>query len=126
MSSSFRAPPTAKACPGVLIEAGLCGVPAVAARVAGASTVIDDARTGLLVPHDDPEALVGAVSSLARDPARRREMGAAARAKCESEFALPVVAAKWDLLIQTALASAGRGARHARGADLAPLRSGRP
>jgi glycosyltransferase involved in cell wall biosynthesis len=118
----FPSAPDGEGMPGVLIEAGLCGLPTVATDVAGASTVIDEAHTGLLVPHDDMDALVGAVTGLARDPARRREMGVAARAKCEAEFALPVVAATWDMLLHVALASAGRGTRRACAADLAPLR----
>ena len=41
---SFPTAPDGEGMPGVLIEAGLCGIPAVATRVAGASTVIQDDR----------------------------------------------------------------------------------
>ena len=85
----FPSAPDGEGMPGVLIEAGLCGLPVVATRVAGASTVLDNGGTGLLVDIDDADALAEAVAALVRDPARRHAMGQAARARCTSRFALP-------------------------------------
>jgi len=122
----FPSAPDGEGMPGVLIEAGLCGVPVVATRVAGASTVVDHGRSGLLVPTDDMGELIDAVSELARDVGLRRSMGQSARAKCEAEFAMPVVAARWDTLLRLASDPDGHGTRHPRADDLAPLRrSGR-
>ena len=122
----FPSAPDGEGMPGVLIEAGLCGVPAVATCVAGASTVIEHGTTGLLVPIDDLDALVGALADLARDAGRRRAMGKAARARCEAAFTLPVVAASWHRLLQLGLTPVGRGTRHPRAADLAALRATGP
>ena len=101
----FPSAPDGEGMPGVLIEAGLCGLPVVATRVAGASTVVDDGRTGLLVRVDDADALGRAVSGLVRDPALRHSMGQAAHDRCTAKFALPVVADRWDALL-TLMASA--------------------
>lgn len=92
-------PSLSEGMPGVLIEAGLCGLPAVATRVGGTSAVIDDQRTGILVGVDDFAGLVRATAELVRHPERRRAMGAAARSRCEQSFALKVVAARWDELL---------------------------
>ena len=123
----FPSAPDGEGMPGVLIEAGLCGLPAVATRVAGASAVIEHGQTGLIVPVEDFAALVRATAELAREPARRTAMGAAARAKCEATFALPVVARSWDRLLRVGLELSSGGARSMPTTALEPLRTpGRP
>ena len=61
-----------------LVEAQACGLPVVASRFGGFPEVIDEGRTGLLVPPRDPVALAAAVRSLLDDPARRHALAAAA------------------------------------------------
>lgn len=68
------------------MEAAAMGLPIVATNIRGCRQVVDDGRTGLLVPVRDPTALARAVEALAVDPDRRREMGQAARTKAVSEF----------------------------------------
>jgi glycosyltransferase involved in cell wall biosynthesis len=63
----------------VLIEAGLCGTPTLAYRVPGVVDAVVDGETGVLV--DDDDAFVDAWVSLAEDPARVAELGAAARTR---------------------------------------------
>jgi glycosyltransferase involved in cell wall biosynthesis len=116
----FPSAPDGEGMPGVLIEAGLCGLPVVASRVAGASTVVEDGRTGSLVRVDDADALARAAAGLVRDPARRRSMGQAADERCRANFALPVVAERWDALL-TLMASA-RDMHLPRSAALEPMR----
>jgi glycosyltransferase involved in cell wall biosynthesis len=81
--------------PGVLIEAGLSGVPVVAAETGGVRTIVRDGETGVIVGVDDFDAMVDAAASLAMDPERRRAMAAAARAHCVEHFSVSVVAATW-------------------------------
>jgi glycosyltransferase involved in cell wall biosynthesis len=69
-----------------LIEAAACGLPAVGARTGGIVDVIDEGRTGLLVPPGDAAALEAALLALAEDPERRRAMGAAARERVLARF----------------------------------------
>ncbi len=97
----FPSAPDGEGMPGVLIEAGLCGIPAVATRVAGASTVIEDRQTGILVDVDDLDGLAHATAELVEQPDRRLAMGVAARRRCEQRFSLEVVAARWDQLLRT-------------------------
>lgn len=72
--------------PRILIEAGAVGRPVISTRVAGCGDLIEDGVNGLLVAPDDPAALAEAIASLARDPARRLAMGAAARRRVEAGF----------------------------------------
>jgi glycosyltransferase involved in cell wall biosynthesis len=90
----FTSSPTGEGMPGVLIEAGLSGLPAVSTPVPGAAAVIADGRTGLIVDHS-VTSMVEAVGQLLDDPLRRAAMGSAARAHCASMFSLDVMAAGW-------------------------------
>lgn len=51
------------------------GVPVVTTPLPLASEVVDDARCGVVVPFEDPEAAAQAVLDLWEDPQLRREMG---------------------------------------------------
>ena len=63
----------------VLVEAMLCGVPAIAFNCkCGPKDIIDDGRNGLLVPEGDVPALADAMKKLMRDEALRQKMGAEA------------------------------------------------
>ena len=65
--------------PVALIEAMAAGRPVVATRVGGVPDVVDDGKTGLLVPAGDVESLTTAILGLARDAETRRRYGAAGR-----------------------------------------------
>lgn len=80
--------------PQSLMEAAACGRASVATDVPGCRSLVIDGETGVLVPPRDPEALADAIAALAADPARRAAMGAAARAKVETEFAASVIEAR--------------------------------
>jgi glycosyltransferase involved in cell wall biosynthesis len=69
-----------------LVEAAACGLPAVASRTGGIVDVVDDGRSGLLVPPGDARALAEALATLAGDSDRRASMGAAARAVAAARF----------------------------------------
>ncbi len=69
--------------PNVVLEAMACGLPVVATAVGGTAARIRDGVNGLLVPAGDPAALADALHNLARAPALRRRLGAAARAHVE-------------------------------------------
>lgn len=60
-------------------EALASGVPVVAPAQGGPLDLVDDGRTGVLVPPCDATALRDAVAALAADPERRQSMGLAAR-----------------------------------------------
>jgi glycosyltransferase involved in cell wall biosynthesis len=69
-----------------LIEAAACGLPAVGARTGGIVDVIEEGRTGLLVPPGDADALLAALQGLVDDPARRLRFGEDARHRACARF----------------------------------------
>ncbi len=100
----FPSRPTGEGMPGVLIEAGLSALPVVATDVPGASAIVEDGTTGLLVPVDDERSLADAVASLLADPQRRRAMGAAARRRCLERFSMQVVLRTWSSFLDPLVA----------------------
>jgi phosphatidylinositol alpha-1,6-mannosyltransferase len=77
----------------VFLEAAACGVAQVAGESGGAEDAVVDNVTGVMVRH--PERVsetVEAIAGLLDDPSRRKSIGAAARARAESEFAYDVLA----------------------------------
>jgi glycosyltransferase involved in cell wall biosynthesis len=59
-----------------ITEAGACGTPTVATRIAGHLDAIEDGSSGILV--EDPHALAAAVDRLLRDSDRRSQLSAGA------------------------------------------------
>ena len=106
----FTSLPTGEGMPGVLIEAGLSGIPAVSTPVPGAATVVGDGRTGMIV-DDSGAAIAAAVGELLDAPDRRRAMGRAARTRCESEFSLDLMAERWRDALHPMVAARIRTAR---------------
>ena len=78
--------------PKALLEAASCTRPIIASDMPGCREVIVPGETGLLVPPHDMRALAQAIAALARDPALRRKLGEAGRARACAEFADSVVA----------------------------------
>ena len=74
--------------PVVLMEALAMEVPVVATRISGVPELIEDRRTGLLVPERDADALAAAIERVRDDPEGARAMAAAGREKVVAEFDL--------------------------------------
>lgn len=73
--------------PLVLLEAMALGRPVVATAVGGIPELIEDARTGLLVPPGSPGDLAAAIVRLLADPGLRVQLGSAAREAVSRNFA---------------------------------------
>jgi glycosyltransferase involved in cell wall biosynthesis len=93
MSSAWEGLPMA------LLEASASSLPVLATDVGGSRDVIDDGRTGYLVPALQPEALGEAMLRLmAMQPSERRTMGLAARQRVAESYDMEHVADLWAAL----------------------------
>jgi glycosyltransferase involved in cell wall biosynthesis len=81
-----------EAMPGVLIEAGMLGLPIVSYAIGGIPEVVVERKTGLLAPRGDRAGLAAQLHSLLRDEESRRSMGRTAMRRCRDRFDIRSVA----------------------------------
>jgi len=96
-------PSRSEGLPYVLLEAGAVGIPVVCTRIPVFEEIIDDDVNGLLVPLDEPEALVAAVVRLARDPQLRVRLGSCLREQVQTGFTAEAMTASYEALYQSVL-----------------------
>jgi glycosyltransferase involved in cell wall biosynthesis len=95
--------------PGVAIEAGMAGLPAVGYAVGGVEDVVRDGVTGLLAPPDRPTDLAGRLRTLLAEDGWRAAMGRAAAEWCHSRFAIEPIASRYrDLYEDMTVRATGR------------------
>src|SRR5262249_6616865 len=74
------------------LEAMACGTAVVASAVGGIVEVVEDGKTGLLVPPSRPDELASAIRRVLDDPVAARAMGQAGRRRVEEKFSWASVA----------------------------------
>jgi glycosyltransferase involved in cell wall biosynthesis len=72
--------------PTVVLLAMAAGKPVIGSMIGGIPEQIEQQRTGVLVPANDPDELAAAILELALDPASRASLGAAGRKWVHEEF----------------------------------------
>jgi glycosyltransferase involved in cell wall biosynthesis len=69
-----------------VVEASACGIPVVVTDVDGLSEVVEQGRTGIVVPREDVSALVLALKSLILNASLRRRLGKSGRASVQRRY----------------------------------------
>ncbi len=87
-----------------ILEAWSLGLPVVATRVGGISEIIEDNRTGLLVPPKDPAALGEGIIRILSDPHLARRLAAAGFADVHSRHSVRTMASRTASVYRTVLA----------------------
>jgi glycosyltransferase involved in cell wall biosynthesis len=72
--------------PNVFLESMAMGVPVVATKVWAIPELVEDGRSGLLVPPEEPQAMAAAMVHLLTDMSLRRRIIAEARDRVRNEF----------------------------------------
>lgn len=85
-------PSLSEGLPMALLEAALRQVPIVASHVGGIPEIIENGRSGLLVPPRDSRALANAMMEVLSDEKRAERIAAAARETVVTEFAASTMA----------------------------------
>jgi alpha-maltose-1-phosphate synthase len=105
------------ACPSVYepfglinLEAMACETAVVASAVGGILEVVEDGRTGLLVPPGRPDALAEALNRLLADPALAHAMGQAGRQRVEAHFSWAAIAQRTEQVYEDAIGEFRRSA----------------
>ena len=85
------------------LEAMDAGVPVVASRLDGLIEVVDEGRTGLLVPEGDAAALAAAMTATLARPDRGRALGEEGQRRVEREFRAAAMVGRVESLYEVAL-----------------------
>ncbi|MDD5518982.1 MAG: GT4 family glycosyltransferase PelF [Candidatus Omnitrophica bacterium] len=70
----------------VIVEAQAAGVPVVATEVGGVVDIIENGRTGLMVPPSDPQSMAEAVVKIFKDPRLAAELAEEAYKKVKEKY----------------------------------------
>ena len=72
--------------PNVLLEAAACSVPIVCTLLPSIPELIEDGKTGFIIPAKDPKAIADVLERLYRDETARKQVGEAGRLVIEDRF----------------------------------------
>jgi L-malate glycosyltransferase len=108
----FVLPSRSEAFPNAVLEAMAAGLPIVASGVGGILELIDDDRTGLLVPAGEPQPLADRICRLMADPALAARLGDAAREETRARYAFDRMVAAFERLYLSELTRRGIVAAH--------------
>jgi glycosyltransferase involved in cell wall biosynthesis len=92
------------------LEAMACETPVVASAVGGILEVVEDGKTGILVPPGQPEALARALARVLDNPELGARMGKAGRRRVEEKFSWTSVAEQTEKVYAEAIAEFKRSA----------------
>lgn len=109
----FVLPSLAEGISNTILEAMASGLPVVATAVGGNPELVDEGRTGTLVPPADPQAMAQAMLRYYADAAECRRQGREARRTAEHDFSMAAMVSGY-LAIYDRMLERQRNARSTR------------
>jgi glycosyltransferase involved in cell wall biosynthesis len=100
----FALPSVAEGMSNSLLEAMATALPCLASAIGGNTDLLTDGKTGLLIPPGDRKAWTLGLLRVLDDPGLAKRLGAAARERIETEFALTIVVDRYVALYRQLLA----------------------
>lgn len=104
-SDIFVLPSYSEGLSNALMEAMASGCACIASDTGGNAFLIQNGVSGFLFPPGDRQALRAHIERLVKDPAKRRNLGAAARKRIEEAFSWEVVGKEYRALFNSTTAS---------------------
>lgn len=104
---TFVLPSIAEGISNTILEAMASGLPVIATDVGGNADLVDDGRTGIIVPASDVDAMAEQLVALASAPDRARALGQAGRQRVVERFSLQAMVAAYQSVYDQQLRRAG-------------------
>ncbi|ASQ89853.1 glycosyl transferase [Prosthecochloris sp. GSB1] len=95
--------------PNVVMEAMAAGKPVVATDVNGARELMDEGRTGIIVPPRDPKAMAEAIESIIDNPEKKASFGKEGKKRVAAEFTMNAMLDRLERHFEEKLAEKRRG-----------------
>ncbi|MBU0970836.1 MAG: glycosyltransferase [Proteobacteria bacterium] len=86
-----------------LLEAMACAIPAIVTDVGGNPELIENQKTGWVVPSNDPDSFRAAVTEAVNTPEKCKTMGRAAKKKFETHFSFNTMIHAYENVYETLL-----------------------
>lgn len=102
-SDLFFFPSKQEGMPNVLLEAMACGLPCVVSRISGTADLVEEGRTGFLVPVDDEQTYANVIYDLSRDRSLAVSIGKNARESIMQRFSLSATAKQYRMIYSSLL-----------------------
>ena len=99
----FVLPSRSEAMPNALLEAMATGLPVIASEVGGIGEIVEDGRTGLLVPADNPAALADRICRVMTTPGLAAALGEAARKEVRGRYSFERMVAAFESIYDAEL-----------------------
>jgi glycogen(starch) synthase len=99
----FLLPSRHEGMPNAMLEAMSSGLPVIATRIAGSEELVDEGKTGVLVPSEDANALREALRPFLLEAKMRKKMGTAARQRVVQSFSWTKIAEEYRLILEKAM-----------------------
>ncbi len=96
--------------PAVILESMACGTPVICTDVGGMPELVEDGRTGFIVPPNDPSRIKEKIQYFLDNPAESRRMGEEARKVVLEKFTWDAVAGRCLEAYNAVIANKGRKA----------------
>jgi glycosyltransferase involved in cell wall biosynthesis len=103
----FVLPSRSEAFPNAVLEAMAAGLPIVASGVGGILELIDNGRTGFLVPPGEPQPLADRICRLMANPSLAARLGDAARDEVRARYSFDRMVAAFEFIYLTELTRRG-------------------
>ncbi len=87
----------------VIVEAMARRIPVIASNIGGIPEIIEDGKTGILIPPANPSLLARAILELVSDLAKANTMGILGRERLEKMFTVEVMAKNYERFYQKVL-----------------------
>lgn len=100
----FVLPSLAEGISNTILEAMASGLPVIATDVGGNGELIDNGKTGILVPLGDVRAMAAEIVALARQRESAKVMGQGGREAVEQKYSLTAMVGRYQRLYDTCLA----------------------
>jgi glycosyltransferase involved in cell wall biosynthesis len=106
-------PSLSEACPNVVLEGMATGLPVIGSRIGDIPALVEDGKTGFIVPPDEPATLARVIATVAKSPALAAQLGAQALQRARAELGIDRMVAATETFYARAIGSGGVSAAHA-------------